>query len=106
MGATRQVTLATGVRLNERYFHWSEAPTAFDDAFTVDSANAPLFRRFGERYTVAANGTGSVFKWEFLIEPRVPAPLRPLARRLIRRDVAQIRLDTTDRFGLGTAALR
>lgn len=106
VGATRRVTLSTGVRLAERYFYWSEESGKYDHAFTVDSATAPLFRRFGERCTVLAAGTGSLLTWQFVIEPRVPAPLRPIARWAIRRDIEKVHTDTSAHLRLTAGAHR
>lgn len=99
IGATRTVRLSTGARVAERYFRWEESPDECMNGFSVESANVPLFRRFGERYRVASAGARSRFTWEFVIEPRVPAALQPLARRAVLRDLDRLHRDTTALFG-------
>lgn len=99
VGATRTVRLSSGVRVAERYFRWEEEPDERVNAFSVESSNVPLFRRFGERYRVATSGAQTRFTWEFVIEPRVPAPLQPLARRAVLRDLDRLRRDTAAHFG-------
>lgn len=99
-GATREVQLANGARLRERYFVWQEGESDYVNAFYVESANLPLFRRFGERYSVTqVEGGWCLFTWEFYIEPRAVGPLRSIARAVIARDIAAIRGDTHAHFG-------
>lgn len=99
VGATRTVRLRTGARVAERYFRWDEAPDECTNGFSVESASVPLFRRFGERYRVGSSGAWTRFTWEFVIEPRVPAPLQGLARRAVLRDLDRLRRDTAAHFG-------
>ena len=99
IGATRTVRLGNGARVAERYFRWEEAPDECMNGFSVESANVPLFRRFGERYRVASAGARTRFTWEFVIEPHVPAALQRLARRAVLRDLDRLRRDTAAHFG-------
>jgi hypothetical protein len=96
IGATRTVSLANGLKLNERYFRWEEADAKYVNAFTVDRANLPLFRRFGERYTVVPKPIGSELVWEFYAELRLPG--KKLFGFLVRRDFAKLGRDTTAHF--------
>ncbi|HSX66559.1 SRPBCC family protein [Nocardioides sp.] len=97
-GATRTVALANGLVVHERYFLWDDATRV--TAFAVESANLPLFRRFGERYTVTPTADGgSEFLWEFLAEPKVPGPLKGAVLSLVKRlDLAKLERDTRAYF--------
>lgn len=97
-GATRTVTLGNGLVVHERYFLWDEATRV--TAFGVESANLPLFRRFGERYTVTPTADGgSEFLWEFVAEPKVPGPLQGAVLALVKRlDLARLERDTRAYF--------
>jgi hypothetical protein len=98
IGTTRTASLANGIVVHERYFLWDEATRV--TAFAVESANLPLFRRFGERYTVTPTADGgSEFLWEFLVEPKVPGPLKGAVLALVKRlDLARLERDTRAYF--------
>lgn len=99
VGATRTVRLRTGAEVAERYYRWDERQDERMNGFSVESANVPLFRRFGERYRVAPAGDRTRFTWEFVIDPRAPAALQGLARRAVVRDLDRLRRDTAAHFG-------
>jgi hypothetical protein len=65
------------------------------------ATNLPLFKRFGERYTVTPTaGGGSEFLWEFVAEPKGPAPLRTALFAVARKiDFAALERDTRAYFG-------
>lgn len=68
VGTTREVALAPGLaRVREHFFRWDEGSGY---SFYVYEANAPLFRRFAEDYSVAADGSGTVFDWTVAIDPK------------------------------------
>ena len=98
VGATRTVALANGLSVDERYFLWDEATRV--TAFAVVRANLPLFRRFGERYTVTPTADGgSEFLWEFVVEPKVPGLLKGAVLALVKRlDLARLERDTRAYF--------
>lgn len=97
-GSTREVAVSSGLLLRERYFLWDEATRV--TAFLVESTNLPLFRRFGERYTVTPTSDGgSEFVWEFVAEPRAPRRLQPLLLGFAKRvDFARLERDTRAYF--------
>jgi len=99
VGATREVTLANGLRVQERYFRWEEGEGDYVNAFVVERGSLPLFRRFGERYSVTATETGSRFTWEFDAELPVPAALHRLVRPVVARDIARLHRDSLAHFG-------
>lgn len=98
VGATREVAVSGGLVAQERYFVWDEATRV--TAFSFVSANLPLFKRFGERYTVTPTaGGGSEFLWEFVVEPKVPGPLQGAVLALVKRlDLARLEKDTRAYF--------
>lgn len=99
VGTTRTVTLANRVTIDERYFRWEEDPErGYVNAFVVESATVPLFRRLGERYTVVPGAGSSTFTWEFVIEPNGPVPAQRLAARMVAHTVAGLRRDTLAHF--------
>ncbi|WP_102144823.1 SRPBCC family protein [Mycobacterium hubeiense] len=79
VGTTREVALVGGPRVQERFFRWDEGRGY---SFEVTKANAPMFRRMAEDYTVEPDGgVGTLFTWTVAIEPK-PAfkvPFRVLA---------------------------
>lgn len=96
VGATRTVTLANGLKVNERYFRWEESDELYVNAFSVESSNLPLFRRFGERYTVVPKAIGSELTWEFVGEPRLPG--KKLFTKVLERDLQKLGSDTEKHF--------
>ena len=98
VGTEREVAIANGLVVQERYFLWDDATRV--TAFTVESANLPLFRRFGERYTVTPTSDGGCeFLWEFVAEPKVPGPLQGAVLALVKRlDLARLEKDTRAYF--------
>lgn len=99
VGATRQVTVANGLKVQERYFLWQEREDEYLNAFSVEEANLPLFNSFGERYRVVPTATGSEFTWEFYAEPKGPGPARAVAHKLLARDVAAMERDCRAHLG-------
>jgi hypothetical protein len=79
VGTTREIALAPGVaRVRERFFRWDEGRGY---SFYVYEANAPLFRRFAEDYSVEPAGAGTRFRWVVALEPRaaLTLPFKPIA---------------------------
>lgn len=67
-GTAREVALAPGLaRVREHFFRWDEGSGY---SFYVYEANAPLFRRFAEDYSLAADGPGTLFSWTVAIDPK------------------------------------
>lgn len=100
VGATRSVVSGNRARLEERYFQWDvDEASRYVNAFSVETASVPLFRRFGERYTVTKSQPWTRLSWEFVIEPNGVGPLLCAARRLVAHDIEKIRLDTIAHFG-------
>jgi hypothetical protein len=96
VGATRTVTLANGMKVDERYFRWEESDDSYVNAFSVESSNLPLFRRFGERYTVVSRAIGSELTWEFVAEPRLPG--RAILAKVLAKDLQKLGRDTEKHF--------
>jgi hypothetical protein len=96
VGATRTVTLSNGLKVDERYFRWEESDGVCVNAFTVERANLPLFRRFGERYTVTPKPIGSELVWEFVAEPRLPG--KKIFAKMLQRDLEKLASDTRKHF--------
>lgn len=68
IGTTREVAMPGGLaRVREHFFRWDEGSGY---SFYVYEANAPLFRRFAEDYTIAPDGTGTLFSWTVAIDPK------------------------------------
>lgn len=68
VGTTREVALALNLaRVREHFFRWDEGEGY---SFYVHEANAPLFRRFAEDYSLKPDGTGTLFDWTLAIDPR------------------------------------
>lgn len=99
VGTTREVTVGSGLKMEERYFLWHESEDEFRNAFSVEQTNMPLFNRFGERYRVVPTATGSELTWEFYAEPKGPGPARAVAHKLLARDVAAMERDTRAHLG-------
>jgi hypothetical protein len=98
VGTLREVRAANGLLAQERYIVWDEATRV--TAFTFVSTNLPLFKRFGERYTVTPTaGGGCEFLWEFVAEPKGPAPLQAALFAVARKiDFAALERDTRAYF--------
>ena len=64
---TREVVLAGGARVHERFLRWDEG---HGYSFAVYEANVPVFRHFVEDYVVEADGDGTLFTWTIAIEPK------------------------------------
>lgn len=100
VGTTRQALISNGLLIRERFILWEETPSRRVNAFTVVAANLPLFRRFGERYTVVpTDDGGSEFTWELVAESRLPQAVQPIAARLLERTVRGLERDTRRHFG-------
>lgn len=63
----RRVVVGTLLHLRERFISWEEGR---HHAFTVDAANLPLFRRFGETCHLEPTPTGCQLTWTFAYELR------------------------------------
>jgi hypothetical protein len=97
VGATRRANGSFGaVRLDERYFIWVDGRRT---AFTVESANVPLFRRFAEDYVVEPTAAGCRFTWVFAVEPRTPRPIAAANGGVQRATFAQMARDFRNHFG-------
>ncbi|MGM1063246.1 SRPBCC family protein [Saccharothrix sp. Mg75] len=68
VGTTRRASVLGALRLRERFFRWEEGRR---QSFAVDSANLPVFRRFGEDYLVEPAPGGCRFTWTFAYEPNL-----------------------------------
>jgi hypothetical protein len=97
VGATRRANGAFGaIRLDERYFIWDDGRRT---AFTVESANVPLFRRFAEDYIVEPTAGGCRFTWTFAVEPRGPRAIAA-ANGIVQRGMfGQMARDFGKHFG-------
>ena len=97
IGATRRANGGFGaIRLNERYFIWDEGRRT---AFTVESSNVPLFRRFAEDYIVELTSDGCRFTWVFAVEPRGPRPIGAANGAVQRGMFGQMARDFRKHFG-------
>ncbi len=105
VGTTRVASLGPGLNIHERYIEWTEEPELRRNAFTVVSSPFPGVERFGERYEVRATPSGTVLRWEFLIEPR-RGPLAPLLRAIGAFVVWRMQADTTRHFARGGRSFR
>ncbi|MFC6092790.1 SRPBCC family protein [Saccharothrix lopnurensis] len=66
VGTTRRATALGVLRLRESAFRWEEGRR---QSFRAESANLPLFRRFGEDHLVEPAAGGCLFTWTFAWEP-------------------------------------
>ncbi|MDT4900753.1 MAG: hypothetical protein QOJ78_1683 [Pseudonocardiales bacterium] len=68
VGTTRRAKILGGVLIvDERYFLWEEGRRM---AFSVESANLPMFTHLAEDYLVEANGPDAcTFTWRAGLEP-------------------------------------
>ncbi|PSL56928.1 polyketide cyclase/dehydrase/lipid transport protein [Saccharothrix carnea] len=66
VGTTRTAAVLGVLRLREVFIRWEEGRR---QSFAVDSANLPVFRRFGEDYLVERSGEGCRLTWTFAYEP-------------------------------------
>ena len=97
VGATRRANGAFGaIRLDERYFIWEQGRRT---AFTVETANVPLFRRFAEDYIVEPTANGCRFTWVFAVEPRSPRPIAAANGAVQRGMFRQMARDFGRHFG-------
>ncbi|MGL6235736.1 MAG: SRPBCC family protein [Segniliparus sp.] len=68
VGSTRSVSIGGVAKVDERYFLWDNA--ARRKAFYVERFNLPGLRALAEDYHVTADGSGSVFTWKIVVEPK------------------------------------
>ncbi|EFV12233.1 SRPBCC family protein [Segniliparus rugosus] len=88
VGATRTATIGGSAKADERYFIWDNQ--ARRKAFYVERFNAPGLNALAEDYRVAPDGSGSVFSWTIVVEPKLHFKLlglisRPLAGAALKR---------------------
>jgi hypothetical protein len=97
VGATRRANGGFGtIRLDERYFIWDDGRRT---AFTVETANVPLFRRFAEDYVVEPAVGGCRFTWVFAVELRGPGPMVAANAAVQRAMFGQMARDFGRHFG-------
>jgi hypothetical protein len=96
VGTTRRAKILGGVLIvDERFFHWEEGRRM---AFSVESANLPMFKHLAEDYLVEPVGQDScTFTWRAGIEPTLLGKAAGPVNGLLFKSIFA---DTRKHFGL------